>query len=566
MLTKLTKAMVSHARVPETDLDTWLVSGKDSVEFLKRSCEENEEIFLYASGPHFYVHSALVPKTAVQPPDHDDLANAHLQLDDTWSIEQTFDREGGARIYLDPPLSYPGCRTLAGGEKLIFIRDFHGVVEYRPTIEISQKLVHALGLYYIEERNGYCRLNGRGDIENVITVFEDRPADDLQRLCAATMRARELATYMLLSKSALVMKFDFTRFMPERFSGWQGEDVKTVRTPDLYYRHGVMADHASYANGHIILHTHLTEDELIGQWNAENDSGERRYVSFKIIDWKNNRLVETCCGPDHIANFFTESDLPWEVSPSFFRPEILHKYKMDPEKYTITSRSISCRGAWHLKTYDINEAGQVHTYIGYLARLPYDEQLYWKSCNEWPKGPISKRAYQTDILGSFSTEEDPLEDIKRLVHSLDRTPPQWWKPREEALSRKALYPATDSIEEWGNEILALDQLVVEGFLVRGLRSTVNSRGGAFEQDWKSLKLLEVALSGSGLGPEEARTIVDPLRELHGLRTLVKAHASSTGRQREIAAARRAHGSLRMHHQHISWRIRDSLKRIKAVLP
>jgi len=67
----------------------------------------------------------------------------------------------------------------------------------------------------------------------------------------------------------------------------------------------------------------------------------------------------------------------------------LHRFKADPEKYSLDDRSITCRNAWYLKSYDINEAGQVHAYIGDLARLPIEEQRYWQSFNEWSNGSIS---------------------------------------------------------------------------------------------------------------------------------------------------------------------------------
>ena len=319
----------------------------------------------------------------------------------------------------------------------------------------------------MDERRAYCRLDGRGDIEDVITEFDDEHSDPWQRVRAVTIRGHDLATYMALSNTALVVKFDFTRFVPGSFSSWDGPDERICQARDLYYRTRVIPNHASYANGHIVLHTDLSENDLIEEWKAEEDTSTKQYASFKIFDRKNDCPMETSCGPDHIVNYFTDSDLPWGISPAFFQPEVLHKYKLDPEKYTIDDRSISCRGAWHLKTYDINEVGQVHTYICYLAGLPFNEQLYWQSFNEWPKGNISKRAYQTDILGEFSTEDDPLAELKGQVQSLDRDPPVWWRPRGEALIEEALYPATDSIEEWGNEILALDHLVVEGFLVKG---------------------------------------------------------------------------------------------------
>jgi hypothetical protein len=33
-------------------------------------------------------------------------------------------------------------------------------------------------------------------------------------------------------------------------------------------------------------------------------------------------------------------------------------------------------------TFDINDEGQVHTYLRYLRDLPYKGQLYWKAFNE----------------------------------------------------------------------------------------------------------------------------------------------------------------------------------------
>jgi hypothetical protein len=127
----------------------------------------------------------------------------------------------------------------------------------------------------------------------------------------------------------------------------------------------------------------------------------REYASFVAQDWKNRVIREISCAPGATANYFTKSDSPYETTPAFFRPEVLTKYKSDPSKYTLEERSISCRGAWSLRTYDINEAGQVHTYLVYLRDLPYAEQLYWKAFNEEPKAPLSKRAIGTDFEGQF---------------------------------------------------------------------------------------------------------------------------------------------------------------------
>ncbi len=114
------------------------------------------------------------------------------------------------------------------------------------------------------------------------------------------------------------------------------------------------------------------------------------------------------------------------------------------QTYTLEDRSISCRGAWHIKSYDINEAGQVHVYIGDLAKLPIAEQNYWKAFNEWPKSSISARAHRTDIEGQWCTTYDPLTSLRNKVRALDKASPEWWNRRGDALMDSVLAPATDS--------------------------------------------------------------------------------------------------------------------------
>jgi hypothetical protein len=185
------------------------------------------------------------------------------------------------------------------------------------------------------------------------------------------------------------------------------------------------------------------------------------------------------------------------MSPVFFRSEVLMRYKADTEKYELRDRSIYCRGTWSLQTYDINDAGQVHTYLRYLRDLPYNEQLYWQAFNEWPKDGLSKRAIRTDFMGEFHDEYDSLNAVKRKVAMLDKSPPEWWDPRGEALAMALLYPVTMSQAEWANEILGLDQLVGEGFRPKPLRAMVAKSGRKVDNSWGPFKLIEECLLGYG---------------------------------------------------------------------
>lgn len=297
----------------------------------------------------------------------------------------------------------------------------------------------------------------------------------------------------------------------------------------------------------MIVRSPVSVADLEEEWRKEfSGDEEKQYAVFKIYDRKNDREVETSCSPKHIVSYFERSDLPWHISPVFFRPEVLHRFKADPEKYTLEERSISCRGAWYLKSYDINEAGQVHAYIGDLAHLPYEEQMYWATFNEWPKGPISKRAHQTDILGEWNSEYDALVSLKSKVRTLDEVRPPWWSVRGEAVLEAVLAPATDSPKEWSDEILALDQLLVEGFVVTPLRAICRSLGRKPNESWASLRVLGEIVVASGRTPEQTKLLLAPLAKVHALRSEIRGHATGEKKEVAIREARTEHGNFRAH--------------------
>ena len=531
--------------VPEERRADWLSSAEDSVEFLKSNAL-SDYVVIYASLPNVLIHGVLAPLAALAPPDQEDLLRAHVDIGDSWVIQRSYGGDEGHRVYLEPPLTYPGCRSLVGGEKLIFRRHFEGMPNYKTPTELNQKIVHCLGLHWVQERHAYCRLDQNGDVEEIIVVLSSSAPSPYRLAEAVLISSKDLAEYMALSRQALVRKFDFTRALLNSFSGWKGEQRAQRSAPDLFYDVAVMPGHASYANGCQIIRTELTEESIVEEWKRSLDPANRQYETFKIQDWKNNRLVECSCAPDAISNYFTKSDKPFEISPAFFKPEVLAKYKSDPDKYDLSDRSIGCRNSWYLKTYDINEEGQVHTYIVYLSQLPFEEQKYWKLFNEWPKAPISKRAFQTDFEGTWSTEHDPLDDLKLLIHELDRNRPNWWKPRGEELARAVHYPVTDSSKEWADELLSLDQLIVEGFVLKELRSLAAKLAVEFEPSWASLRILEALLPALGIPADQALPIMEPLRRLHHLRTKMKGHAAPTERRELEAAARTEFVTLREH--------------------
>ena len=539
----------------------WLLGAeRDGVRLLTE--EEHESVILYASFQSLLIISIFARASNLANPDKDKLYDSSFYVDEAWCIQKAWGGEEGHRMYLEPPFDLPDGHPLHGAEPIVFRRSFDGMSSYDPAIEVSQKLVHSLGLYFIAERSAYCRLNSEGDLEEVIKVFHDAGTGDFDRSRTLVLiKAKPLAEFMAVGGYGLYRKFDVTRFVPGSFSHWD-EAQRHFDDPNLFYNSGLSGGNASYIHGGQILRPNVTVEELIEEWKREDDPNARQFETFKIQDWKNNRLVEWSCAPAEISNYFTKSDKPFEISPAFFSPDVLTKYKSDPDKYDLADRSITCRNSWHLKTFDINEAGQVHTYIGYLQHLPFKEQQHWKLHNEWPKAAISKRAFDTDFKGEWTSESDPLQSLRYAVSELDRDPPPWWRARGSQVRDRVHYPVTTSSKEWADELLALDQMVVEGFVATEVRKLAEASGVKFETSWQSLKLIhEILRTKDSLTADH---IAEPLKELHHLRSKVPGH--HTGERAKLeASALREQGSLAAHFRSLCTRCEEAFERVVTTL-
>jgi hypothetical protein len=546
--------------IPSDDPQSWLAKAEDSIDFLRLS-SNSDDIVIFAGCSSVLIHGLLAPAANLIAPDGDDLQYKNPpMLDDSWAIQKAWGGGQEHRIYLEAPLSSTS-KSFQGGEKLIFRRSFTGVSNAPYSIELSQKLIHSLNLHYMPERTAYCKLDSRGDFEDVIKITQQDKDNAWGSLNLVTIKRKELDTYMALTNTCLVLRFDFTRIGWGSFSDWGEIDRYKRETTDLFY-HGGTSGQGSFCNGAFIVRPRVTVDDLVQEWKDAENTVNRSYAKFKIHDRKNDVNVETSCAPGFLSNYFQDSSLPWEISPAFFRPEVLQRFKADSEKYTLEDRSIGCRNAWYLKTYDINEAGQVHTYIGYLADLPYEEQLYWQSFNEWPKASIAARAHKTDLMGNWDETYEPLSKLKHTVALMDRAPPRWWKPRGDSLSDSVRYPATDSTKEWGDEVLALDQFLVEGFLVKPLREIAETQGRTVDKTWGSLRVLQEVLIALESTEEQAKSLVLPFQKLHSLRTEVRGHATTEKKARAELEARTNFGTFRAAFIHL---VTDCEKALDQIL-
>jgi hypothetical protein len=390
---------------------------------------------------------------------------------------------------------------------LYFWRSFHGRRKGdEHYYELNQLVLHLLDLHKIEgsQDESYGTLDELGETEKVIQIIKEKD------ISVIIMNRVKLDKLLDMGDWILARYTKNSRFLKKSPSFGEGEktDYTLTKFDGLFELYNIENEFFEHY-GVQILRTLNTKKP------------EKLYAKFFIQNTKSGALESLSIDPMSLSN----PNYPvFDLTPIFFKAEVLNKYKNNPDKYTLSERTVDCRGAWHLKTYDTTEFHQVHTYAIYLSRLPYNEQLYWKSFNEKPKSGISNRAIQTDIFGEFPQEKSLLESLNEAVGNLERT--NIWSPKGGNLEVAATglhLLNTENQNEWQDFIIALNNVVNEGFKKPNLLTFAKNMGEP-DKDLGTLGLLKFILKKS-----ENENIIDKthkvLQDLQKMRSKGKAHGN-----------------------------------------
>ena len=554
--------LVEHLRrlntPPESpdEFQEWL-SADQHLQLLRENAT-SDELIVHASGRHTLVHAVAVAQDKLIPTRQEDLLR--------WSGDLFSGRAGyvvsGSDLSVDQGGDGWGTETLRGATRLVFGRTLHGFGQDDGLhFQLLQEYEHISEVHWRSEQHSYCRFDEYGDFRHVVSVTSrNEPGGPT----LVSFRREELEHYLVASESVLVRLFDFMLLDFSDFDGWSDDPEKTIgESGDLFYRQKI-DPRASYVRGVQVVRPVRTKAEIapILMWGPEDD----RHVEFEALDWRHNRLTMISTEPAATTNYFEadENQLPLELSPAFFRPDVLSKYKSDREKYTINEghRTISCRGGWSLR-YDVNDAGQLHAYICDLRGIPFREQQYWQTFNEKPKGSISQRAFENDFKGEPVDFSTPRDDLLAIVQSWSSTGVEWWTLRDEGLIDNVNTPLSSSSDEWAQAFQDLANLVVAGFEVGILRRDLAALNVAFDKDHGSLVLLEKLLREHGALAAGAK--LEGLRAVQEIRSLVAAHIRGDGAAELGRAALETHGAYAAHFQHVCGMVAGELRTVEAAL-
>ena len=544
------------------EYSSW-IRAKGHLQLLRNNASD-PEVIIYASSRPTFLHAVITKESEVIPPNTDDLLN--------WSSTPHMGRAGyswtgeARNVRVEFTESNSLSRKLKHRQNLIFGRRMEGLDD--PCYyELLQEFAHTTGIHWREEQRAYCQIDDNGDIEPVVSITKP---DARGGITLITCKREPLEQYLAATGNILIRFFDFTMVRYDEFTSWDaGIREKKIETPFLFYEQCVHPDGHAFTQGAQVLPVTTPKPILFESiTDLRSRRSGRQYASFITHDLRNDKTEEVSTDPGSTTSYFEAegNSLPFEVSPAFFRAEVLSKYKADREKYTIheAARFIRCRSTWELKSYDINAAGQVHAYICDLRNLPYQEQLHWKSHNENPKGTISRRAYENDIEGTWSSHITALERVLFTLRRWVEQGQDWWKVRDEALLLRVNTPVSNSKDEWAQAFLYLSKTVIEGFQTRPIRAFLPQENISFEKEDRTLSLLEKLLA-SQCSADSLPTKLEGLRDAHEIRSKVHSHIGGREADEIARNAIVEHGTYREPFEGICTQIARELEDIEEVL-
>lgn len=467
-----------------------LNTGND---FLKFLLGYDGFIPIYILNESLLVYSLVMPKNRLTGGFDKELLNWDLNIGAQYGWGYNYKKE---KVLFNPH-SESKPSWLSEGEPIFFFRKvFNHTI---PHIELNQKIAHILDIFDYPPKNGYCKLDENGDYSIVAT------SEDSNGLKLCTMVDEDLYWYLDLTDSVLIRFFDVKINVLEKES--LVNDFKKKEIYVLEPMQDIETDILYSLRGFQIIRSKFIED------------AEKKYETFWIHDIETKEVFEWSCNPNKLGNVFEPSQLPFEISPAYFDSEVLYRYTDDKEKYTINTRNrlIECRGGWSLR-YGVTGENRIFVYIKDLSKLPYNEQMYWRSFNkEFKSDYLPEHIIKTDFEGKWHDLKDSLNALISILNNfpsviINDNEVKLWELKKSANINDIVPLLTDSKKKWEEQIIVLHHILIEGLNSKKIKKIAKNKG-CFVKKFKSVKQLEQCLIAEGVSEKDIYIIMTPLKEL-----------------------------------------------------
>ena len=368
------------------------------------------------------------------------------------------------------------------------------------------------------------------------------------------IKLTSLRKYLALRRMNLLLFFDEMRFSQQSFKelGLTPVMNQIVKDDDYIYNYSSLVDcHAdgNKSGGWIMGKCVLRYREK--DYNRDSfDQDDKQYAEF-IYDYDDEgEPMSHSCKKETLSNYFVANgDNPLEMTPIFFKKEVLDKYYSNPNKYTVSDGAVGCEGSWSLYI-DNDHRNYVIVPLVYLGNLDYSEQLYWKGYNVSPERDMgfSKTAYKRWIEGNFC---DPMFPDLQFKYRFKQINKRWEKQfgwplflpliDEDEHRYKTLHCLTteNNHSDFDEQILSMTKLVVDSLNQKCLLSEIDDSNTEVESFLKERKVTSSLELKAGIDKFQAfifskgmkcPDMVNFLRKVQSLRSNSVAHRKSNKRK------------------------------------
>lgn len=368
------------------------------------------------------------------------------------------------------------------------------------------------------------------------------------------IKLTSLRKYLALRRMNLLLFFDEMRFSQQSFKelGLTPVMNQIVKDDDYIYNYSSLVDcHAdgNKSGGWIMGKCVLRYWEK--DYNRDSfDQDDKQYAEF-IYDYDDEgEPMSHSCKKETLSNYFVANgDNPLEMTPIFFKKEVLDKYYSNPNKYTVSDGAVGCEESWSLYI-DNDHRNYVIVPLVYLGNLDYSEQLYWKGYNVSPERDMgfSKTAYKRWIEGNFC---DPMFPDLQFKYRFKQFNKRWEKQfgwplflpliDEDEHRYKTLHCLTteNNHSDFDEQILSMTKLVVDSLNQKCLQSEIDDSNTEVESFLKERKVTSSLELKAGIDKFQAfifskgmkcPDMVNFLRKVQSLRSNSVAHRKSNKRK------------------------------------
>lgn len=255
-------------------------------------------------------------------------------------------------------------------------------------------------LYNLHRRvdSNHCEYYGIDECgDEIIVAIQDAET--------VSVRVNFLKEFLALKKRHFVLFFDTYVEIDETASSY--ENGQTVKNDDSVFQYCVVPKMngngvVGWLMGKCLIKYKLTDSKNLWEWLDEG------YEEFIIETTDDGEEKSFTCESSKLSNYFVPiKNAPRDITPVFFRKEVLDKYYGNPNKYIVKDGHLECKGMWSLKI-DNDKSDYVIALLYELGHLPHKEQLYWKTYNVAPllNEGLSHTAYNRWMLGAFCDTSD----------------------------------------------------------------------------------------------------------------------------------------------------------------